>query len=177
MKDKHNGNGGVAVETTHESVANERLIADMAGQVAAIGKSMAVIEFEMDGTVITANNNFLKALGYTLAEIKGKHHSMFVDEAYRRSPEYNEFWEKLNRGEFLAGEYKRIGKRDREVWIQGSYNPILDEDNQPFKVVTYATDVTAQKLANANFVGQVNAMNHSQTIIEYSMDGTVLRPE
>ena len=174
MKDKHNGNGGVAVETTHESIGSERLIADMAGQVAAIGKSMAVIEFEMDGTVITANNNFLKALGYTLAEIKGKHHSKLVDEAYRHSSEYKEFWAKLNRGEYLAGEYKQIGKGDKEVWIQGSYNPIRDEDNQPFKVVTCATDVTAQKSAEVNLVGQMSAINKSMAISEYTMDGTIL---
>ena len=121
--------------------------ADYQGQIGAIGKSQAVIEFKMDGTVITANENFLKALGYTLDEIKGKHHSMFVDEAYRQSAEYSEFWAKLNRGEYEAAEYKRIGKGGKEVWIQASYNPILDLNGKPLKVVKYATDVTAQKMA------------------------------
>ncbi|MFZ0586348.1 MAG: PAS domain-containing protein, partial [Candidatus Sulfotelmatobacter sp.] len=116
-----------------------RLAADYAGQVAAIGKSQAVIEFSLDGTVITANENFLKALGYALDEIKGKHHSMFVDEAYRQSGDYREFWAKLNRGEYQAAEYKRIGKGGKEVWIQASYNPIMDSDGKPFKVVKYAT--------------------------------------
>ena len=117
---------------------------DYQSQLAAINKSQAVIEFQMDGTVIQANDNFLKALGYTLDEIKGRHHSMLVDEAYRASPAYKEFWVKLNRGEYVADEFKRIGKGGREVWIQASYNPILDLNGKPFKVVKYATDVTAQ---------------------------------
>ena len=114
---------------------------------AAISKSQAVVEFQMDGTVISANENFLKALGYTLDEIKGRHHSMFVDEDYRRSPDYKEFWAKLNRGEYVADEFKRIGKGGKEVWIQASYNPILDLNGKPLKVVKYATDITAQKSA------------------------------
>ena len=125
--------------------------ADQAGQIAAISKAQAVIEFNMDGTILAANDNFLSALGYSLDEIKGKHHSIFVDEAYRQSPAYKEFWAKLNRGEYDAAEYKRIGKGGREVWIQASYNPIFDLDGKPFKVVKYASNITAQKEA-------VNAM-------------------
>jgi methyl-accepting chemotaxis protein len=118
--------------------------ADNAGQLAAIGKSQAVIEFKMDGTIVSANENFLKALGYTLDEIKGKHHSMFVEEAFRNSAEYREFWAKLNRGEYVADEFKRIGKGGKEIWIQASYNPILDVNSKPCKVVKYATDITEQ---------------------------------
>lgn len=121
--------------------------ADQGGQLAAIGKALAVIEFNLDGTVITANDNFLQALGYTLDEIKGKHHSLFVDEAFRQSADYAEFWAKLRRGEHQAAEYKRIGKGGREVWIQASYNPILDLDGKPMKVVQYSTDITSQKTA------------------------------
>jgi methyl-accepting chemotaxis protein len=133
-------------EPEQESAAtlDARQFADYAGQVAAIGKSQAVIEFNMDGTIVTANDNFLNALGYRLDEIKGRHHSMFVEEEYRRSPEYKEFWAKLNRGEFESGEYKRIGKGGKEVWIQATYNAILDLDGKPFKVVKYATDVTSR---------------------------------
>jgi PAS domain S-box-containing protein len=121
--------------------------AEQAGQLEAIGRASAVIEFRMDGTVITANGNFLQALGYTLDEIKGKHHSMFVDETYRHSAGYKEFWAKLNQGEYVADEFKRIGKGGKEVWIQASYNPILDLNGKPFKVVKFATDITAQKTA------------------------------
>ena len=84
-------------------------------------------------------------MGYTLDEVKGRHHSIFVDEAYRHSPEYKEFWATLNRGEYQTAEYKRIGKGGREVWIQASYNPILDLNGKPFKVVKYATDVSKQR--------------------------------
>ena len=148
--------------------------ADQTGQITAIGKAQAVIEFNMDGTIITANDNFLNALGYTLDEIKGKHHSMFVDEAYKQSPAYKEFWAKLNRGEYDAAEYKRIGKGGKEVWIQASYNPILDLDGKPFKVVKYATDVTRQKLINADYQGQIAAISKAQAVIEFNMDGTVI---
>jgi len=125
------------------SVATEKVRREeLEAQVTAIGKSQAVIEFNMDGTIITANHNFLKTLGYTLDEIQGRHHGMFVDEAYRQSYEYKEFWAKLNQGEYQAAEYKRIGKGGTEVWIQASYNPIMDLNGKPFKVVKYATDVT-----------------------------------
>ncbi len=104
--------------------------ADYEGQIAAIGKAQAVIEFSMDGKILNANDNFLKTLGYSLDEIKGHHHSMFVEPAYRQSPEYRMFWEKLGRGEYDAGQYKRIGKGGSEIWIQASYNPILDAQRQ-----------------------------------------------
>ena len=120
----------------------KRTLADYEGQIQAISKAQAVIEFNLDGTIITANDNFLNALDYTLAEVQGQHHRMFVEESFRASVEYRQFWETLNRGNYQAGEYKRIGKGGKEVWIQASYNPILDLNGQPFKVVKYATDVT-----------------------------------
>ena len=106
---------------------DKTMLMDLRGQLAAIGKSQAVIEFKMDGTIITANDNFLGALGYSLEEIKGRHHGMFVEESYRHSPEYKEFWAKLNRGEFASGEFRRIGKGGKEIWIHASYNPIFDD--------------------------------------------------
>jgi methyl-accepting chemotaxis protein len=117
--------------------------ADLAGQIAAIGKSQAVIEFNMDGSILTANENFLNALGYSLDEIKGQHHRMFVGSSDRDGAAYRQFWANLNAGQYQAGEYKRIGKGGKEVWIQASYNPILDMNGKPFKVVKYATDTTA----------------------------------
>jgi len=145
-----------------------------AGKIAAILRSQAVIEFDMDGTIVTANDNFLKALGYTLAEIQGKHHSMFVDPATRDSAPYREFWASLNRGEYQSAEFKRFGKGGREVWILASYNPILDEKGRPFRVVKFATDVTEQKLKTADFEGQIAAIGKSQAVIEFAMDGTIL---
>src|SRR5712664_2529080 len=145
-----------------------------AGKMAAIGRAQAVIEFNLDGTIITANDIFLKVLGYSLAEIQGKHHSMFVAPAERDSSGYREFWAKLNRGEFQSAEYKRFGKGGKEVWILASYNPILDDSGKPFKVVKFASDVSEQKLKAADFAGQVEAIGKSQAVIEFSMDGIVL---
>jgi methyl-accepting chemotaxis protein len=147
---------------------------DSAGKIDAILRAQAVIEFNMDGTIITANENFLKTMGYSLAEIQGKHHSMFAEPAMRDSAEYREFWAKLNRGEYSAAEYKRIGKGGKEVWILASYNPILDEQNRPFKIVKFATDVTEQKLSTANLAGQIAAIGKSQAVIEFNMDGTII---
>ncbi|MFO1487635.1 MAG: PAS domain-containing methyl-accepting chemotaxis protein [Verrucomicrobiota bacterium] len=118
---------------------------DFSGQINAIHKSQAVIEFNLDGSVITANENFLNTLGYHLEEIQGRHHSLFVDPAYRAGTEYKDFWKALNEGKFQAGEFKRIGKGGREVWIQASYNPILDLNGKPFKVVKFAADISARK--------------------------------
>src|ERR1035438_7424569 len=119
---------------------------DFRGQIAAIAKSQAVIEFELDGTIRTANEIFLCTVGYALDEIKGKHHSLFVEPAYRDSGEYRAFWAKLARGEYDAGQYRRIGRGGREIWLQASYNPIMDANGRAFKVVKYATDITEQKL-------------------------------
>jgi methyl-accepting chemotaxis protein len=145
-----------------------------AGKISAIGRAQAVIEFNLDGTIITANDNFLGALGYSLAEIQGKHHSMFVAPAERDSNTYREFWARLNRGEFQSGEFKRFGKGGKEVWILASYNPILDDTGKPFKVVKFASDVSAQKLKTADFCGQIEAIGKSQAVIEFSMDGVIL---
>ncbi|HUQ70396.1 MAG TPA: methyl-accepting chemotaxis protein [Planctomycetaceae bacterium] len=117
---------------------------DDAGRIAAIDKSQAVIEFNLDGTIVTANENFLNAMGYRLDEIKGQHHSLFVDPTFRSSQEYKEFWAKLNRGEAAPGEYQRIGKGGKELWLQAIYNPLLDANGKPVKVVKYASDITAQ---------------------------------
>jgi methyl-accepting chemotaxis protein len=126
-------------------ITAERLkAADSAGQLDAISKAQAVIEFDLSGRILSANENFCATLGYQLAEMKGQHHSMFAEPVYRASPEYRAFWEKLGRGEYDAGQYKRVAKSGKEIWIQASYNPILDLNGKPFKVVKYATDITAQ---------------------------------
>ena len=148
-------------------------VQEMAATLEALNRSQAVIEFDLDGTIRTANDLFLGAMGYTLDEIKGKHHSMFAEPDFARSTEYKEFWAALGRGEFQADEYKRIGKGGKEVWIQASYNPIKDASGKPFKVVKFATDVTEQKLLNADYEGQIEAIGKSQAVIEFDMDGTI----
>jgi len=145
-----------------------------ASKIAAVDRAQAVIEFKLDGTIIAANENFLKTMGYTLSEIQGRHHSMFVDRAERDSEAYREFWAALGGGEYRAAEYRRIGKGGKEVWILATYNPLLDEAGKPFGVVKFATDVTAQKLKNADSAGQLDAIAKSQAVIEFDMDGIVI---
>jgi len=152
---------------------SDREFADYAGQITAIRKSQAVIEFQLDGTILDANDNFLNTLGYTLPEVQGRHHSMFVEEQARTSPEYREFWHRLANGEHQSAEFKRLGKGGREIWIQATYTPICDETGAPFKVVKYATDITQQKQRNADYAGQIAAIRKSQAVIEFHMDGTV----
>jgi len=164
----------VSARVTAKPKAKAADLVDMRGQLAAISKAQAVIEFTLEGKVLTANDNFLRALGYTLEEIEGQHHSLFVDPAYRQSAEYRMFWERLGRGEYDAAQYKRIGKGGKEVWIQATYNPIMDAKGRPFKVVKYATDVTEQKLQAADFEGQLRAISKAQAVIEFSLDGKVL---
>ena len=140
----------------------------------AISRALAVIEFNLDGTIITANDNFLNTLGYRLEEITGRHHSMFVDPGYAQSSEYRALWDKLARGEYDAQEHKRIAKGGKEVWIQASYNPVFDKAGKPVKVIKFATDITAQKLVSADFSGQIDAIGRSQAVIEFMLDGTIL---
>lgn len=147
---------------------------DHQGMSAAINRSQAVIEFTLDGKILNANENFLAAIGYALIEIEGQHHSMFVEPAERASPEYRAFWAKLARGDFDSGQYKRIAKGGREIWIQASYNPVFDSAGRPVKVVKFATDITEQKQAFANFEGQLAAINKSQAVIEFALDGRIL---
>ncbi len=168
------GKPAKVVKFATDITAEKQNTADLIGQIAAIGKSQAVISFDLSGRVLEANANFLGTLGYTLDEIRGQHHSMFVTEEERNSPAYRAFWERLGRGEYDAGQYKRLGKAGREVWIQASYNPILDADGRPFKVVKYATDITAQKVATANFEGQIAAIHKAQAVIEFGLDGRIL---
>src|SRR5258705_280381 len=143
-------------------------------QVEAISKSQAVIEFNLDGTIATANENFLKTLGYSLSEIQGKHHSMFVEPAMRDSAAYREFWASLNRGQYQAGEYKRIGKGGKEVWIQASYNPMLDRNGKVYRVIKFATDITAEKLGSMEDAGMIAAIGRAQAVIAFNLDGTVV---
>ena len=144
------------------------------GQLAAMDRSQAIISFDLSGNVLEANENFLKTIGYRLEEIKGQHHSMFVDAQYRQSAEYRAFWERLGRGEFDAGQYKRIAKGGAELWLQASYNPIFDGGGKPFKVVKYAADITAQKKLSADHEGQIAAIGKSQGVISFDMTGKVL---
>ena len=148
--------------------------AEFEGKMAAIDRAQAVIEFDLHGTILDANENFLAALGYRLEEVRGKHHRIFCEPDDARSPGYRLFWEKLGRGDFDAGLYKRRASDGRQVWIQATYNPILDAEGKPYKVVKFASDVTETQLRNSDYEGKVAAIDRSQAIAEFSLDGTVL---
>jgi methyl-accepting chemotaxis protein len=144
------------------------------GKVAAIGRSQATVEFDLDGHILAANQRFLDVVGYQAEEVEGRHHRMFMAPEAANSAEYSRFWERLKQGEYETGEYKRIGKGGREVWLLASYNPILDLDGRPVKVVKYATDVTAEKLRNAEYEGKVAAIGRAQAVVEFDLEGRIL---
>ena len=140
----------------------------------AISTSQAIIEFKPDGTILRANENFLGAMGYSLSEIQGQHHRMFVSQDYASSPEYTAFWRELAQGDYKSDEFLRYDKNGTEVWIQASYNPVFNRSGKVVKVVKIATDITARKLHNADFEGQVDAINRSQAVIHFELDGTII---
>ncbi|WP_122421877.1 methyl-accepting chemotaxis protein [Pseudomonas viridiflava] len=159
-----------ATDVTHQRKTN----AEYEGKVSAIERSQAVIEFDLNGRVLSANENFLSILGYRLDEVQGQHHRMFCDDEYLNSPAYRAFWAKLERGEYDSGEYKRVGKNGRELWISATYNPILDPDGRPYKVVKFANDVTESRARQAEQAGKVTAIERSQAVIEFDLTGKVL---
>ena len=147
---------------------------DLKCKLEALDRSQAVIEFTPAGEILTANSNFLNALGYSLAEIKGKHHSMFVTDADRNCAEYQRFWSELSNGEFKSAEYKRMTKSGAPIWIQATYNPLRNSSGKVYKVVKFASDITQKKMEAAFAQGQIDAIHRSQAVIEFKPDGTIV---
>ena len=158
MAEKIEGNVKEALEFQNNAL-------EFQGKMLAVDKSQAVIEFNMDGTVIKANENFINTVGYSLEEIEGKHHRMFCEPSVANSSDYRNLWEKLNRGEFDSGIYKRVGKGGKEIWIQATYNPIIGADGKPYKVVKFATDITSQQ----------KAVNEVEQLIKAASDGQLTK--
>lgn len=159
----------IATDITEAKVKS----ADAQGQLKAIDRAQAVIHFDLKGNILEANQNFLDALGYTLDEIKGKHHKMFVAADYRETPEYKAFWKQLGEGHFKAGDFNRFTKDGSEIWIHATYNPIFDAAGRPFKVVKFASDITAEKRKNAEHEGLIAAISRSQAMISFTKDGII----
>lgn len=147
---------------------------DLRAKLGALDSVQAVIEFKPDGTILNANANFLRAMGYQLDEIRGRHHSLFVEPSERDSAAYRSFWDALARGEAQVRSFKRLAKGGREVWIEASYNPLRNRAGQVVKVVKFATDVTAQTQRAIELDGQIAALNRSQAVIAFRPDGTIL---
>ena len=155
--------------------SNHTITIDSQRQLEALHRSQAIIEFSLDGTIKNANDNFLQAMGYRLEEIQGKHHRIFCDPVYSESHEYKTFWDELGKGEFKAGEFKRFDKEGNTIWIQASYNPILDFQGNPIGVVKFASDITERKLKAAKSNSQLDAICRSQAVIEFKLDGTIVK--
>ncbi|KAB1076871.1 methyl-accepting chemotaxis protein [Methylobacterium soli] len=147
---------------------------DVRSKIEALNRSQAVIEFTLDGTILAANQNFLDAVGYALDEIRGKPHALMVEPRLRDSDAYRAFWAALGRGEHQSGEFKRIAKDGREIWLRATYNPVLGRGGKPVKVVKFATDVTAQVLRTTDHEGQIKALQRSQAVIEFTLDGSIV---
>ncbi|MBX9614947.1 MAG: PAS domain-containing methyl-accepting chemotaxis protein [Caulobacteraceae bacterium] len=140
----------------------------------ALSRSLAIIEFDPKGRILTANENFCTTMGYALSEIKGQHHRLFVDPQEAERPEYAAFWAKLGRGEFDQRRYRRIGKGGREVWIEASYNPVLDGRGRVIKVVKVASDITAAQVQNTDYEGKMAAVSRAQAVIEFTPTGDII---
>ncbi len=147
---------------------------DARDQLDAIGKSMAIIEFDLEGKVLDANQNFLNLLGYSLDEIRGRHHQMFVEPADAKSAGYRQFWDELKNGKYVAQRFRRLGKQGRPIWIEASYNPIYDRSHRVRKIVKFATDITALKMHEADVQGQVQAIGRAMAVIEFEPTGTII---
>ncbi|MBW2939993.1 methyl-accepting chemotaxis protein [Zhongshania aquimaris] len=168
------GNVNRIVKVASDITAQKLRNIDYKGQIEGIGLNQAVIQFDVGGTITLANDNFLNAVGYSRDEVVGKHHSMFVDPTYRQSSEYRNFWSELGNGQAKVGEFSRVRKDGKTIWLQASYTPIKDLEGKVFKVVKYASDITAQKLRNADFQGQIEGISHSQAVIQFETDGKII---
>ncbi|MCX2863616.1 PAS domain-containing methyl-accepting chemotaxis protein [Paucibacter sp. PLA-PC-4] len=164
---------GVVKLATDVTAARQQQ-ADFAGVLAAIHRVQAVIEFDTKGRVLTANQNFLDAFGYRLEQVVGQHHRMFCDADFARSPDYLALWDRLSRGEFETGRFRRVSSSGSDIWIQASYNPVLDLSGNPYKVIKFATDISQEMRASADTKGKLDAIALSQAIIEFDMQGNIL---
>lgn len=147
---------------------------ELKAMVDALNRVQAIVEFDLKGKVLYANDNFLEVMGYALDEIRGQHHRMFCDSEYAASPAYKQFWAKLARGEFERGEFQRIAADGRKLWLNASYNPVFDTEGKPCKVVKFATDITEARTRAVEHQGWINAIGKSQGVIEFDLTGKIL---
>ncbi|MGQ3852341.1 methyl-accepting chemotaxis protein [Pseudomonas capsici] len=148
------------------------------GKLAAVDRAMAVCEFDLNGNVLTANNNFLNVMGYALNEIKGKHHRGFCEQGLVNSSEYGDFWRRLNQGEFFSGQFKRLGKHGKVVWLEATYNPVYDAEGKLFKIVKFASDITEHvEKQEADSLGASRAYHISTETEKVAEQGTLVIQE
>ena len=160
-----------------DKIAMQEKVDDYSAQIAAIDRSQATIEFQPDGTIINANRIFLDAMGYSAGELKGQHHRIFCEPEYRDSSDYRELWAKLNRGELVTGDFKRITKSGKAIWLAATYSPLIDANGKVYKVVKNARDNTEGVLTRQkvdDYAAQMASIDRSQAMVEFTPDGTIL---
>ncbi|OIN46326.1 chemotaxis protein [Pseudomonas azotoformans] len=157
-----------------ELAARTAEVTEYKGLISALERSMAVVEFDLNGKVLRANDNFLKTLGYSASQLAGKSHRDFCPPALTSSPAYSQFWSDLKAGKFVSGTFKRVDANGRTLWLEASYNPVLDERGQVLKVVKYALDVTAQVEQDAATRSKLTAVDRAMAVIEFDLSGQVL---
>ena len=162
------------LKIAYDITGDMQATSEMKGKLAAISRAQAVIEFAPDGTVLEANENFLRRFEYSREEVVGKHHRIFCEAAYARSEDYRQFWERLAAGEYASGEYMRVTKSGEQVWFRATYNPILDLNGKPFKIVKYAVNVTREKLESIDTQNKLRSIDRSQAMIQFDLDGHVI---
>jgi len=156
------------ISTLQHSLAQQTSLLD------AIERSMAVIEFDLQGTVLRANDNFFKTMGYRAEQILGQPHRMFCTPAFARSADYNQLWTHLRNGQFQSGTFERVGANGASVWLEASYNPVRDEAGNVIKVVKYAMDVTPRLQAESEANAKLEAIDRAMAMIEFNLDGTII---
>lgn len=149
-------------------------IAQQASLLEAIDRSMAVIEFDLEGTVLRANDNFLKTMGYRAEQVIGQPHRQFCNAEFTRGTQYRELWTRLKNGQFESGTFERVNAKGQPVWLEASYNPIRDSDGKVFKVVKYALDVTEKIQQESESRGKLHAIDRAMAVIEFNLDGSVI---
>ena len=162
-------------ESTQNGASAPHALSDSTGILAAIDRAQAMIQFDLNGNILDANENFLRSMGYTLPELVGQHHRIFCDEAFVRSPAYEELWRELRAGKFRSGEFSRRTRDGKEVWLQGSYNPVFDESGHLTRVIKLCTDITARYAVAAHNLSLSEAVSRSQAVIEFDPNGTILQ--
>ncbi|MBC8787284.1 PAS domain S-box protein [Pseudomonas fluorescens] len=148
--------------------------AQQASLLDAIERSMAVIEFDLQGVVLRANDNFLKTMGFRAEQVVGQPHRMFCTPAFARSAEYNQLWTQLRNGQFQSGTFERVAGNGQSVWLEASYNPVRNDTGQVIKVVKYAMDVTPRLQAESEANAKLGAIDRAMAVIEFNLDGTIL---
>lgn len=168
------GKPAQVLKVATDITAQKRKAAEAEAQIAAIGRSQAVIQFSPEGIIEEVNDRFLEVVGYSREQLLGRHHRVLMVPSEAESPAYREFWDALGHGEFQAGEFKRVAQGGREIWLQATYTPLIGPDGKPFRVVKFATDITSARITNAENRQQLEAIDRTEAVVHFNLDGTVL---